>query len=78
MIAGADAPPTLVLFGQAEQVVSPAQAAFVAQAWQAAGRPVETGALPLFDHGLDSRRGSVGGQWVEARTLRFLRANGAL
>lgn len=78
MIAGADAPPTLVLFGQAEQVVSPAQAAFVAQAWQAAGRPVETGALPLFDHGLDARRGSVGGQWAEARTLRFLRANGAL
>lgn len=78
MVAGPDAPPALVLFGQAEQVVSPQQAKFVADAWRAQGRVAELGVLPLFDHGLDTRRGSIGGQWVEARTLRFLRANGML
>lgn len=74
MIAGPDAPPALVLFGAAERVVYPEQAQFIAHAWQAQGRPVETGVLPLFDHGLDARRGSIGAQWAEARTLRFLRA----
>lgn len=73
MIAGPDAPPALVLFGEGERVVFPEQRKFIADAWAAQGRLAETAALPLFDHGLDARRGSIGDQWVEARTLRFLR-----
>jgi acetyl esterase/lipase len=66
-------PPTLLIHGLADQLVSPEHARRLAAALGVAGRPVELLLVPFADHGFDRRSGGLGEQLARARIRAFLR-----
>lgn len=65
-------PPTLLIHGGTDRLVSAEHARRLATGLQAAGRPVETLIIPMADHGFDRRPGGLGEQLSRAAILRFL------
>ncbi len=70
---GRPLPPTLLVHGEGDQLVTAEHARRLAAALDAAGRPVELLLVPFAEHGFDRRPGGIGEQLARARILAFLR-----
>lgn len=66
-----DLPPTLILHGSGDQVVSVADARRLDQLMSQADRPHEIHVYPMFQHGFNFAQGYNRGDWWD-RTLEFL------
>lgn len=65
-------PPTLLIHGQADQVVKPFHSESLAEALRRAGGPVALVELPWAGHGFDGVSWGIGGQIALSAMLRFL------
>lgn len=68
----AASPPTLLVHGAADSLVTPRHAGFFARALSRAGRPVREVLVHGADHAFDIRPGGLGEQIARAEILRFL------
>lgn len=66
-------PPTLIIHGTGDQLVSPEHARRLARALGAAAQRAELLLIPFAEHGFDRRPGGIGEQLARARILAFLR-----
>jgi dipeptidyl aminopeptidase/acylaminoacyl peptidase len=67
-------PPTLLLHGGGDQLVSPVHSRRLAAALAERGRDVTFIEVPMGEHGMDARPGGVGEQVVRRAVLEFLHA----
>lgn len=67
-------PPTLIIHGTGDQLVSPEHARRLFGVLGAAAQPVEMLLIPFADHGFDRRSGGIGEQLARRRILDFLAA----
>jgi acetyl esterase/lipase len=65
-------PPTLLVHGTGDRMVSAEHAARLARVLRAAGDDVDVLLLPFADHGFDMRGGSIAEQIARARILAFV------
>lgn len=65
-------PPTLIIHGTGDQLVSPEHARRLARALGAAAQRSELLLVPFAEHGFDRRPGGIGEQLARARILGFL------
>jgi acetyl esterase len=72
----ADAPPTLIVVGEADHLVPVDGTYRFAERARAAGVDVELVTVPYADHVFDGRRGSIGEQAYRQLTARWLRDHG--
>lgn len=72
----ADAPPTLVILGEADHLVPVAGTYRFVERARAAGVDVVLVEVPYADHVFDGRRGSIGEQAYRQLTARWLRDHG--
>jgi acetyl esterase/lipase len=72
----ADAPPTLIILGEADHLVPVDGTYRLAERARAAGADVELVTVPYADHVFDGRRGSIGEQAYRQLTARWLRDHG--
>ena len=67
-------PPTLLIHGTGDQLVSPVHSRRLAAALAAHGQPVHLVEVPMGEHGMDARPGGVSEQVARHATLDFLDA----
>ena len=71
---GRAVPPTLLVHGGGDQLVSPVHSRRLASALRDRGREVTFIEIPMGEHGMDARPGGVGEQVVRRAVLDFLAA----